>query len=50
MNTTIKHKGGGLADSHKLLNSNQNTKTKLNTQFKTYWSLDSTENQPITGY
>ena len=31
-----------------LLNSNKNTKTELNTEFKMYWFLDSTENPPIT--
>jgi len=32
-----------------LLNSNKNTKIELNTEFKMYWFLDSTENPPITG-
>ena len=45
-----KTQGGGWQIHTSLLNSNQNTKTELNTQFKTYWSLDFTENPPIIGY
>jgi len=45
-----KTQGGGWQIHTTLLNSNQNTKTELNTEFKTYWSLDSTKNPPITGY
>jgi len=41
---------GGVWQIHTiLLNSNKNTKTELNTEFKMYWFLDSTENPPITG-
>jgi len=41
---------GGVWQIHTtLLNSNKNIKTELNTGFKMYWFLDSTENPPITG-